>query len=161
MGLVCTVHSDVVNVDIAFRALSLHPAPAHFRSFVQISDGHFRNMMGDLCATQAVQMRIFSIYALAADAVYEQYLQGPESLELLVIAGFGRFGEAVFERFLQSPGQAACLAVDREAGRALRFEELCADIPMDQRHGMQFSAMDMLDPHLTAAVHACKGRCVF
>lgn len=160
VGLVSTVHSDVVNVDIAFRALALHPAKDHFRSFVQISDGHFRTMMGDLCATQAVQMRIFSIYALAADAVCEQYLQGPEPLELLVIAGFGRFGEAVFERFLGHPGQATCLAIDREAGRALRFEELCSAVPLNQRHGMQFSTMDMLGPRLAAAVHACKGRCV-
>jgi Trk K+ transport system NAD-binding subunit len=162
VAVIATTREDLVNVDVAFRALALHPRPDCFRTFSHVSDGPLRELLGDICRQRTAPLEFFSIYEYAADHVYDEHVRRhAEPPARIVIAGFGRFGESVLRRVVNdlTDGHGpSCLVIDRDETRRCRFEQLRSHVPREHQDRIELCIGDILEPRIVHEMQVGEGR---
>ncbi|MGE0788982.1 MAG: NAD-binding protein [Sandaracinaceae bacterium] len=143
-GLALLTDNDLVNLEIAWRIADLHPkVPV----FTHVADIGMRRLMGETQVDRP-QLHVFNSHEIAAQRLYREHLvhifcaTGPK--DVVVLAGFGRFGQSIFEylsRETEGELQRAIL-VDVAAARQRRmfdaqvhgtkdFDIVCVDGDLD------------------------------
>ncbi|MDP2313634.1 MAG: NAD-binding protein [Pseudomonadota bacterium] len=112
--LVVVAKDDVVNVEVAQRALQL-AGPSRLRCLVHVSDRRFRESLAKLYAGEPLET--FDTYEYAAERLVCEDLRDRLSHHhgLIVVAGFGRFGRAVLDAIWRlGSQQRRVLVIDRD-----------------------------------------------
>ncbi|MGI9627253.1 MAG: NAD-binding protein, partial [Longimicrobiales bacterium] len=110
-GVVLITGNDLTNLVAATDILADHPRLRH-RIVAHVGDGHFeRTVEGSFTApdenggkgrTHLMGRRLFNAHRIAADELVQQRLsvhfKQTRSPDIVVLAGFGRFGQTILER---------------------------------------------------------------
>jgi Trk K+ transport system NAD-binding subunit len=121
-GVVLLTRDDLVNLEAAWEILELRP---NLPVVAHIADIHMKReldtLMGD---TVGQRVRPFNSHHVAAVGLYDRHLaprfRETAGLDMVVIAGFGRFGQTILEHLRKEAGSDVerVVIVDR-AARAL------------------------------------------
>lgn len=152
-GLVLTTGSDLHNLEVCWDALGEVPG---LRVAVHVSDIGMRRRVGEL--ELRGRPSLFNAHQIAARHLVENHLakhfQHTDARDIVVIAGFGRFGQTILE-YLQSHAQgevARVVIADLAAGRRARaFHE---QVAFDARFPHEVIEGDIDDPRVWGEVSA-------
>jgi hypothetical protein len=139
---------DFTNLDAAAKILGVAPNLGQ-RTIVHIGDLQFLRAVAN--TRVAAECRVFNTHQIAAEYLVStkllSYFNRTEPLDLVVLAGFGRFGQTVLERLQRdAAGQFdMVVVVDLDAEKQARqFDELVGF--GDYRHEVVIG--DLSDPKL-------------
>ena len=129
---------DFVNLDSASRILEIAPAVGG-RTVVHVGNLHFMRVMANTRVAKVCD--VFNIHHIAARHLVETQLLGhfrqTSALDVVVFAGFGRFGQTVLD-VLQREAERrfdTVVVVDNEAeARGLDFQEQVGFLDWYERH---------------------------
>lgn len=120
---------DLVNLEVAWRIAEMAP---QCTVFAQVADIGMRRLMGDSEESHP-RLHVFNAHRVAADRLYTEHLvhlfaaTGPK--DVVVLAGFGRFGQTIFEHLTQETDREIqrAVVIDRAAERQRRLFDAQVD----------------------------------
>ncbi len=122
---------DLVNLDVAWRAVELRP---DLTVFAHVADLGMWRLVREAGEAQR-RIHLFNAHRVAARRLYEEhlvpYFEATRPRDVVVIAGFGRFGQTIFEHLARRAGGEIqrAIVVDRAAHRQRRmFVDQVAEI---------------------------------
>lgn len=116
---------DLVNLEVAWR---IHELAPDLTVFAHVADIGLRRLMGE-ADSEHPTLHLFNAHRIAAHRLYEEHLvhhfesTGPR--DVVVLAGFGRFGQTIFEYLARQTDNEVqrAIVIDVEASRQRRVFE--------------------------------------
>ena len=119
-GVVLVTGSDLTNLEAATNILSTHPRLRH-RIVAHVADGTLERTVTAGGRPHLSGRRLFNAHRIAADELVQRHLSGhfqaTRSPDIVVLAGFGRFGQTILELLQQDASEefSSVLVLDRFA----------------------------------------------
>lgn len=124
-AVVLVTDDDLVNLEVAWR---IHELAPQLTVFAHVADIGLRRLVGESQAEHP-ELHLFNAHRIAARRLYEEHLvhhfaaTGPR--DVVVLAGFGRFGQTIFEYLVRQADNEVqrAIVIDVEASRQQRMFE--------------------------------------
>jgi Trk K+ transport system NAD-binding subunit len=153
-GVALLTDDDLLNLEVAFRLAHQHP---QLNVIAHVSDIALERAVNEL-EPSAVHQRVhlFNAHRIAAEHLYEHYLSSyfreTAAKDVVVVAGFGRFGQSIVEFLEGEAGTelAGVIITDRSARTSLRTFQ--AQVRVERAVPRAAIDGDLLDPETWNAI---------
>lgn len=150
---------DLVNLEAAWRIAERAPRA---RIVAHVADLGMRRTVARVEGETAERVQVFNAHRIAAERLYEEHLErhfaDTAARDVVVLAGFGRFGQTILEHLQREASGALqrAIVVDMAAERQVRL--LRAQVPGFERCDLVTVQGDLDDPRTwEAAEEATRG----
>ncbi len=147
-GVVLMTDNDLVNLEVAWNILDNHPGA---KVAVHVSDIAMRRSVGQLLAhREGPAPIVFNAHRVAASHLYsghlEAFFEATAGRDIVVIAGFGRFGQTILEYLQREAGVeiGTVIVVDKEAG--VRKQQFAEQVGFRTELDVHVRESDLADP---------------
>ncbi len=146
-AVVLLTDDDLVNLEAAWRIAARAPGT---RVIAHVADIGMRRTVGRVEDAIAERVHIFNAHRIAAERLYEEHLdhhfEHTAAQDVVVLAGFGRFGQTILEYLQREAGGEVqrAIVVDAAAERLVRLFR--AQVPGFERCDLVTVEGDLDDP---------------